>query len=335
MRRRAFALLLAFSALSAASAEDIELISGERLTGRIARRSAERLILDHAILGPLQIPLAAVRSIDGRPLRPAEEQAPRQSAEESAKRKQPPAEEAEATATESPEPPAPTPEWDSQIELGAAARQGTTDEANLRAALRTTRRKPGRQFRYDATYRLATVRGDRTENRLSTGFFSEWDRPRPGWTAFAQGRYDVAEFQSWEQRLTAAGGVGYRLIDLKGADEEGQPYDAFTLIGRVGAGLRQEWGSENEDLSPEGLLGGEFTYRVNSHQTLAGETTFYPDLRDTGEFRLVSALNWSMDIDRADGISLKFGFTHEYESRAGPGVAHNDLAAYGALVIDF
>jgi putative salt-induced outer membrane protein YdiY len=334
MRPLVFALALAVSTAWTALAEEVELISGERLTGRIARRSAERLVLDHAILGSLGIPLSAVRSIDGRPLPPAEEQAPRQSAEESAERKPSAEKEAEATATEPPQPP-PAPEWDSQIELGAAAREGTTDEANLRAALRTTRRRPGHQFKYDATYRLATVRGDRTENRFSTGFFSEWDRPRPRWTAFAQGRYDMAEFQSWEQRLTAAGGVGYRLMDLKCTDEEGRPYDAFVLIGRIGAGLRQEWGSENEDLSPEGLLGAEFTYRVNSHQTLAGETTAYPDLGDTGEFRLVSALNWSLDIDRADGISLKFGFTHEYESRTGSGVSHNDLAAFGALVIDF
>jgi len=34
-------------------------------------------------------------------------------------------------------------------------------------------------------------------------------------------------------------------------------------------------------LSPEGLLGAEFAYQVNSHQSITGESTLYPDLNDT------------------------------------------------------
>lgn len=332
MRRTAFALMLAAAAVSAACAEEIELISGERIEGRIAQRSAELIVLEHAILGQLEIPRQAIRSIDGRPLSPAEEQAPRLEGQ-----KKPVAEETGEKAAPPPGPPPPPvkAQWDAQLELGVSARAGTTEESNFRSALRATRKAAGHEFRYDATYRLATSRGDRTENRFSTGFFSEWERPRPGWTAFAQGRFDMAEFQAWDQRLTAAGGLGYHLIQVKSIDDEGNPVDVFTLTGRAGIGLRQEFGSPNEDLSPEGLLGAEFAYRVNRHQSITGDTTLYPDLNDTKEFRLVSQLNWMINIDQMDGIALKLGLSHEYESRTAPGVAHYDLAAFAALVIDF
>ena len=328
----AFALMLAAAAVSVACAEEIELISGERIEGRIAGRSAELIILEHAILGRLEIPRQAVRSIDGRPLSPAEEQAPR------LKEDKPATEEAGEKTSPPPEPAAPPPakaDWTAQLELGVSAREGTTEESSFRSALRVARKARGHEFRYDATYRLATSRGDRTENRFSTGFFSEWERPRPGWTAFAQGRFDAAEFQSWDQRITAAGGMGYRLIQVRDTDDAGDPIDVFTLTGRVGIGLRQEWGSLNEDLSPEGLLGVEFACRVNRHQSITGDTTLYPDLNDTKEFRLVSHLSWMFNVDQLDGVSLKLGLSHEYESRTAPEVAHYDLAAFAALVIDF
>jgi putative salt-induced outer membrane protein YdiY len=332
------ALVLALWAAWAAGAAEIELISGERLEGRIAERSAESIILEHAILGRLEIPRAAIRSIDGRPLSPADEQAPRRAPETEAEEQE--AEEgAEASGPSEPPPPPPGPDkeiqWDATLELGFAAREGTTDEASLRSGLRISRTTAGHEFRYDATYRLATARGDRTENRFSTGFFSEWEKTERGWTAFVQGRFDAAEFQAWDQRLTAAGGAGHRLLDVKGVEEEGHPVDVFTLIGRLGGGLRKEFGSLDEELAPEGLLGAEFAWRVSPDQAITGDATLYPDLNDTREFRLVSRLDWTINIDRMDGISLRLGLTHEYESRTRPGVAHSDLSAYGALVIDF
>ncbi|MDY7109760.1 MAG: DUF481 domain-containing protein [Planctomycetota bacterium] len=329
------ALLLVLTAACSAGGAEIELISGERLEGRIAERGPETIILEHEILGRLEIPRAAIRTVDGRPLSPADEQAPREAPEAETKRDEQRTEPPDSTQP----PPTPSPEkkitWDAKLELGLSAREGTTDEASIRGGLRIARTTNGHEFRYDATYRLATARGDRTENRFSTGFFSEWERKQSGWTAFVQGRFDAAEFQAWDQRLTAAGGLGYRLLDLEGVDEEGDPLDVFTLTGRLGGGLRQEFGSLDEELAPEGLLGAEFAWRMSRDQAITGDTTCYPDLNDTREFRLVSNLDWTVNINQMDGISLKLGLTHEYESRTRPGVAHSDLSAYAALVIDF
>ena len=129
--------------------------------------------------------------------------------------------------------------------------------------------------------------------------------------------------------------MGYRLLDLKGTDEAGKPLDLFNLTVRLGGGIRKEYGSLNEKVAPEGLLGAEFAYRISSNQQLAGQTTIYPDLSESGDFRVVSNLDWSIDIDRMDGISLKVGLVHEYEARTANNVPHNDIAAHAGLVIAF
>jgi len=325
-----FLLLLACG--TSARAEEIILVSGERLTGRIEDRTTETLVLEHAILGRLQIPITAVRSIDGRAISPTEPRPQQPGDFRPAAESQESSRAADATASPAPET---KPEWDSQIELGATATEGSTQDANVRLAMKTSRKTPEHLFRCDVGYRLATSRGDRTENYFTTGFLSQWEKPTSRWSEFIQGRLDSDEFESWDHRLTFAGGVGYRLFDVKGATEGGAAYDIFMLTLRLGGGVRKEFGSENDDIAPEGLLGAEFAYRLNTHQKIVGAMTLYPDLAEEGEFRLVSNVDWTIDIDRLDNISLRLGIAHEYESRTDPTIPHNDLAAYAALVIDF
>ncbi|UCD74107.1 MAG: DUF481 domain-containing protein [Phycisphaerales bacterium] len=316
-------------------AEEITLTTGEVLQATVVELSMEAVTVDHPVLGRLVIPRDAVRAVDGQPLEPA--QVSGVQADESARE----VEAGSPQASDAP-PAAPAerpekdkPRWDSQIELGLSATDGNTQDTNLRLAFRTSRKTAWNLFRYDAAQRLATSRGNRTENRFTTGAFSEWSRPDSRWSAFLQGRLDVDEFQSWDERLTLGGGAGYRLLEVQATDEAGDSFDRFILTGRLGGGLRKEYGSLNEAVAPEGLLGAEFAYRISPRQQLAGATMFYPDLGESGDFRVVSSLDWSIDIDHMDGISLKVGLMHEYESLTDESVPHNDIAAHAALVVDF
>jgi putative salt-induced outer membrane protein YdiY len=323
-------------------AGDIVLSSGELLKGRVIEQTPEVLRLDHAILGELRIPLSDVKSIDGKPVQVLPK-AGAEATDETARSAETDEQQVKPTETadDQPltgpgEPPAPRgPDWDARIELGALAREGNTEEANVRAAMTVTRTVPGNVLKLDAGYRFTSSRGDRTENRFTTGVFSEWRRGESPLSAFAQGRFDHAEFQSWDRRLTGSGGLGYRVIDLKRFDEAGRPSDLFSLTGRAGAGARREYGSQNEDTIPEGSLGLEFGYAITPEQRLAGASTLYPDLSDSSEFRLVSALDWTIDLNHLDGISLKLGLTNEYESRTDPGIRHSDLSAFASFVVDF
>jgi len=337
MKRTLLALAVVLAGVSIASAEEVELTSGERLNGRLAERTAELIVLDHPLLGRLEIPILAVRAIDGRAIAPAEKQtAARLKRADKAAAETMPEQVAVALPSAGPETPQRPPvEWDSQFELGLTARQGTTEDMNLRLGLQSERESPTNLTRLDAAYRLASSRGDRTENSFTAGLFSEWPWPGSRWSAFAQGRFDADEFESWDRRLTAGAGLGYRFFNITARDERGDPFDRFILTGRIGGGVRQEFGSDNEELSPEGLLGLGFTYGFSTRQRVIADTTLYPDFNETSEFRLVSNLDWTIDIDRLDGISLKLGVAHEYESQTDPGVPHNDLTAHALVVIDF
>jgi len=74
---------------------------------------------------------------------------------------------------------------------------------------------------------------------------------------------------------------------------------------------------------------------VSDRQSLSGATTYYPDLSTGGQFRWVSSVDWSIDFDQLDGISLKIGLAHEYQSKTSSGVPNNDISTFATLVIKF
>ncbi len=309
---------------SAAFAEEILLSTGENLNAPIIARSTESITIEHSIFGELVIPFAEIASIDGVPVSDALDALPDQEIT-------PPTPKAQPSVVES----LPEPEWDSKLELGFTGNSGNTETANFRIAFTTVRETETNIFTYDAWYQLSSSDGDRTENRFSTGVLSEWPQPGGKYSYFAAARFDNAEFQSWDQRLTANGGVKYYFIDRKELDAAGELISAYSLAGRAGAGIRKEWGSNDEDLVPEGLLGLDVDWTISPDQNLQFSTTYYPDLSMLGEFRWVNTFDWVIAINQMDGVSLKFGLLHEYQSEVDPGVKKNDLSVHASLVVDF
>jgi len=100
-------------------------------------------------------------------------------------------------------------------------------------------------------------------------------------------------------------------------------------------GAIKEFNSPDEDVRPEALAGVDFSWQINERQSLNFSNYVYPDLGETGEFRNVTAVDWTIKIDQADGLSLKFGINNEYESNAPSDAEKNDLKYFGALVFDF
>ena len=92
----------------------------------------------------------------------------------------------------------------------------------------------------------------------------------------------------------------------------------------VGALSRVLMGDEVELHSGDRLLG------TVVEQTADSVVLDHPALG-----RLVTNAEWVLQIDKVDGVNFKLGLAHEYQSLTDPGVDHNDLSIYGALVIDF
>ena len=299
------ALVAALSTVSPAPGEEIELKNGDRLTGTIIKQTDGLLVLDHDALGRLEIAFDRVLSIG--PEAGAGGEAPASPTMLS--------DEAEADEKE----------WKSSFKLGLNSSFGNTDTQGFNAGFTSFREGESDKTTLDAHYYYGASDGDRDTNKFTAGVLQDWFVPDTRWLYFAQGRYDFDEFQSWEHRLGAHGGVGYKLIQE----------DDLTLTLRAGAGVIKEFGSDNEDLRPEGLLGADLTWQISPNQSLTAATTLYPDLSEGGEFRSVSSAEWSAMVDEDSNMSVFARLEHEYQSQTDPGVDKNDFRIIAGLQFDF
>ncbi len=237
-----------------------------------------------------------------------------------------------------PAPPAapPAPPWKSRLDLGFTGSAGVTQETSLRLAFTTEQVTETHRYKFDTSYYLHTAQGDRTDNNATAGILGEWPFPDSRWGTFAQGRYDFDEFQSWEHRITAGGGVTYQFIDKNKVDAAGASTDYLDLIGKLGVGARKEIGSLDEDVKPEGIAGLEFRWFMTQRQRLTAETTFFPNLEEFEDYRIVTKGEWIYKLeDVMDGLNLVAGVAHEYQAQTDPGVDHNDLKVYLSLALEF
>jgi putative salt-induced outer membrane protein YdiY len=288
-----------------AGASEIQLDSGDVLNGTIVDETDDTLVLDHAMLGRLEIAMARIAAIDGG------DNSARQLADVAL------AQLAEAEEETSP--------WKTSVRFGLAATFGNTDEQTVTAGVDSKRETDETRLIIDGSYYYSQSDGDRTDNKFTAGVRHDWLLPDSQWFLFAQGRYDYDEFESWEHRAGAHGGVGYEFIDT----------DELYLSGRIGAGVTKEWKSLDNDLKPEGLLGLDLRWQIKEDHSFNLGTTLFPDLGDFGEFRWVTRADYSILLSESLNMSFTIGLRDEYQSEVDPGSKHNDLRITAGLQFDF
>jgi putative salt-induced outer membrane protein YdiY len=220
---------------------------------------------------------------------------------------------------------APEKERTTKIDFAANGSWGNTDKQTFRVGIASDRETEENRLKLDSAYTTGYSNGDRDENKFTAGGLHDWYFSNSPWLLFADGRYDYDDFQTWQHRLASHGGFGYRFRDT----------ETLKLTGRIGAGAVKEWGSEEEDLRPEGLIGGDLRWKISDRQTLGAEATFYPQLDDMGEYRFVSKLDWSLLVDPATNMSLTTGLQYEYQSVVDPGFEHYDLDIFAGVRFEF
>lgn len=309
-----------------AAADQVTLISGDVLNGSIVERTDRSLVLDHPLFGRMVIPSEQVASTMTTAKLEAAQQAAEEATEQQAEA--PPTDEtAEAPQDETTEAiePEPEPEWKSRFTLAGSGSFGNTDSQSLTTKVRSVRESKETITSFDAAYFFGSRSGDRNENRFTAGVRNDWLIPESRWFYFADARYDYDEFQGWDHRASGHVGLGYELIKEKDV----------SLKLRAGLGAVKEWGSEDDDIRPEALLGADFSWRISDNQQLVASSTIYPDLEDTGEFRAVNSAEWNALLDAENNLSLTAGLLHEYQSEVDEGIDENDLKVYVGLSFDF
>jgi putative salt-induced outer membrane protein YdiY len=311
----------AIAATATAQTSIITLSNGTRLHATIVEQTSDTIRINDPVLGVLSVPRSSVVAIVDPSAPPPAPAAPADPAPAPA-----PAPAAETAAA-----PASTGGlsflrgWGWDAEIGMNGSDGNTDQFNLRAGLNGTRETERLSTTLRFNYNYATTDGTKNEERFLSKLRNDWKFIDSPWRVFAEGEVEIDDFQDWNWRWSAFGGVGYAFIDN----------DRTLLLGRVGIGFNQFVGGENDDVSPEALLGLQFNHKFTDRQSFESEATFYPNLDDTGEYRVVARAAYSILVDPELNMSLKLGVENRYNSDPGGVAKKNDLDYFLALVWSF
>jgi putative salt-induced outer membrane protein YdiY len=212
--------------------------------------------------------------------------------------------------------------WELELSLGLSGSRGSTDSDNLRIGFNAGQETNRNIFSLALTYRYAREDSSDTENRFVGLARNDWklgeDSP---WSIFAEGEYEYNEFQNFESRVRGAAGRGYRIIGDENA----------TLRLRVGAGYTYSFGDVDEG-DPNGLVGLDFRTKVAKNQELITSVTYYPNLDETSEYRLVSTAAYSISLTENGNLSLRIGIENRRDTQADP---ESDTDYFVMLVYGF
>lgn len=311
MRNRFLAIVSLSIATTPVWADSVELVTGDLLHGTVLEQTDSAVVLEHPVMGNVTLPLDQVKAV----------LVTEEGGEEAVITPEP---EAEPLVDKDSLSQKILPGWDKNFELGFAGSEGNSQTFNIHTVFDATEEDDNHRWNLGASFFQNKDNGTRTRNEFIAEATHDWLMPDSPWFKFANVKYQYDEFQDWESRASAFVGVGKQLIET----------DKHDLIGRVGIGGSYEFGSINE-LVPEALFGLEWVYTINERQTLESYVTVFPDLDEFGESRTIAGTAWTLAVDEADGISLKFGIDNEYESKTGGTAKHNDVKYYGAIVFDF
>lgn len=313
-------------AVVSATADQIQLTTGETLRGTIVEQSREHVILNHSVLGLLNIASGDVASVSV--VQAAQSEGGPEATGKLAKKpdtgvRQVPGHGSGALPglfdMEMFE------NWDIRILMGLSGSDGNSQTSNIRIGLEADRADKHHRARFKSTYNYATSEGETTRNQFNAETTMDWLMPDSPWFSFVQGVYDFDEFKAWDHRVSGFAGFGYEMI--MSPDVE--------LIVRTGGGVTKEFGGA-DDLRPEGLVSaGLLRWNVTDRQTVTGEVVFFPDLSDLERFRTIAKVDWQIKLDHQEGMKFKIGLEHEHESFTDGIKKHNDVKFYGTLVVDF
>lgn len=207
--------------------------------------------------------------------------------------------------------------WKRSVRVGFNTSSGNTENTNLNLQFHTKRRSKKYLTKLDSEYRFATRNGVDSQNRLDIDFRHEWLAPegsKVGWWTTASAEFD--EFQDWDYRLSAHGGISYQFIKN----------DKTNFKGRTGFGGSQTYGGTQDDFRPEALVTGlDLRHRFNEVMNVEAGMEYFVDISEVTRDRLNNHIKWNILLDKESNMNLQFKLTHRYDSEPGGTKDNNDV----------
>lgn len=218
--------------------------------------------------------------------------------------------------------------WFGAADLGFAAARGNADTSNLSANLNASRTSErdrasfyytqllGRESTTGVTTTIAnTIRGGLRYDRLLTA-------KRLFTFGFADFEFD--ELQQLDLRSVYGGGLGLAL--------KRTPRTQFDLFGG-GSFNQEDFAIDPRRRSGEVLAGEEFSHKLNGRLTFTERLVFYPNLSETGEYRVTFDSSLGGQLNSWLGWHLTL--SDRYLSNPATGAQRNDLLLTTGLRFTF
>jgi hypothetical protein len=268
---------------------EVKLSNGETLKGEVTKQDANGIVLKHPVLGDIA-------------LRPDQ-----------------------FTEVKAIEPPAPVSPWKSYVNASVSGVQSTNDTIDVRLAGGTLYKEDGWLFQFDAQWYYRSNNGDAQDNNILATQILERDLGESRWTIFEKAQFEYDEFQSWKQRYSVFGGVGYRLYTEK----------PLELTPRIGFGATREEGTSDR-WYPSFLASFEGLWTINDEQRVKFGGQYVPDVANFQEFYFFNVYaDFIWDIPNTENLSFIAGIRDEYNSSATDGTAKNELRYYAGIQLNF
>ena len=300
----------------------IELVNGDRLSGNIEKQTEQIIILNHPVLGRLQISVKQIKQCSLA-------KSPNKSDQVNPQTNSPVANNHEAKDFKKESRGVVGTRFlqDStrHIGIGLSGSEGNSQTANFNVGADLKFEDQHRRAAYTAAYFFSRSDSQTTKNQFYIELIEDQLSTESRWFYFGQSRYDYDQFKGWNHRLSGSGGLGYEF--LKSA--------LWELRGRIGFGITRTLGGNDDRVIPESVLGLEGNWNVTKNQTLTARSTVHPDLNQRGEFRNISIVDWTIKLPEYGNFSVKLGVGNEYDSNPQNNAKRNDLDYYGLVGYDF
>ncbi len=289
-------LVLAFSQ-TAYSGEWV-LTNGDIIHGELIEKRDGKITIQHPVLGTIALPSSQIKHVETPPAKLADKDQGLLNTGFLAN-------------------------WKRSVEVGLKGSEGNSRNRHLHIGTRLKFENDQKRWDIEMAYNSSEDGGEQSRNELFAQFNRDFLIPSSTRFYFTEGRYDWDEFEDWDYRLSFGGGIGSQLIKT----------DDWAVNGRTGLGISKEFGGEDDEWVPEGILGIESNWAIAERHSLEFKNTLYPSLKEIGEFRNITALNWKVGLDQLNGVDFKVGLKNEFDSNTSGDSRKNDFKYHLSLVL--
>lgn len=287
------ALLLAYASFAAST--EVVLSNGDVLNGQLISNEKGTIVIQHVALGRLVLTNASIKPVEPPALALVDKGVLNTGFLKN---------------------------WKRSAEVGVNGSEGNTRNMHLHIATQLKYENDYKRWNIDAAYNSTEDSGETSRSDFFTSFTRDFLTPNTSRFYFTEGRFDWDEFEEWDYRLSLGSGLGEQLVKT----------DRWTLLGRAGVGVSKEFGGEDAEWVPEGVLSIDSHWKIADRQALVFKSTLYPSFRELGEFRNITELSWTIGLDQLKGLDLKLGLLNEFDSNAAGDSRKNDFKYNLSLV---